>query len=36
MRKIAREQARNGIKKTKKDPGVPNLWPFKEKVLMEV
>jgi nuclear GTP-binding protein len=36
-RKRRREARRNGVvKKSKKDPGIPNLWPYKEKLLNQI
>ncbi len=35
LQKMAKEQP-HLIKKTKKDPGIPNLWPFKEALLKNI
>ncbi|KAI9142017.1 guanine nucleotide-binding protein-like 3, N-terminal domain-containing protein, partial [Paraphysoderma sedebokerense] len=36
-RKAKRDAKRNPQPtKSKKDPGIPNLWPFKEKLLAEI
>ncbi|KAL7746551.1 nuclear GTP-binding protein nug1 [Sorochytrium milnesiophthora] len=37
VKKAARKGALSGAqKKSKKDPGIPNLWPFKDKLLAQV
>ena len=37
LRKEARKEAASGKKRAlRKDPGIPNLWPFKEKLLNKV
>ena len=38
-KKKERKSARNALKgpqKKKKDPGIPNAWPFKEQVLLDI
>ena len=35
-RKLNKASKKNPLnKKVKKDPGIPNLWPFKEKLIRE-
>ena len=37
LRRKERADARNGVKpRMKKDPGIPNLWPFKEELLRKM
>jgi len=37
LRKQNRQLSTNGVrKKTKVDPGVPNLWPFKDKIIAKM
>lgn len=37
LRKEARKEAASGKKRAlRKDPGIPNLWPFKEKLLNKI
>lgn len=37
LRRQDRKNARNGVKsRIKKDPGIPNLWPFKEELLRKM
>eukprot|EP01134_Creolimax_fragrantissima_P003330 CFRG3330T1 len=35
-KKMRRAERENGTKKAKKDPGIPNLWPFKEDLLRKM
>jgi len=37
LRKQSRVMSQNGsVKKAKKDPGVPNLWPYKDKIIAKM